>query len=95
MTAAHSGLPVARLALLFYSIVFRHPALEIVSRIPPDYRREGIGATLSVPLYPFAKQLLYYGSFFSHFNVTDGNRDHNPLVDILRTVKASFIDLRA
>jgi hypothetical protein len=94
MTAAHSGLPVARLALLFYSIVFRHPAMEVISRIPPDYRREGIGATLSVPLYPFAKQLLYYGSFFSHFNVTDGNRDHNPLVDILNAVKASFIDLK-
>jgi hypothetical protein len=93
MTAAHTGLPVTRLALLFYSVIFRHPVLEIISKIPPEYRREGIGSTLSVPLYPFAKQILYYGSFFSHSNVTDGNHDHNPLVDIIKAVKASFIDM--
>jgi hypothetical protein len=94
MTAAHTGLPVTRLALLFYSVIFRHPVLEIISKIPPDYRREGIGSTLSVPLYPFAKQILYYGSFFSHSNVTDGNHDHTPLVDIIKAVKASFIDMK-
>lgn len=94
MTAAHTGLPVGRLALLFYSVVFRHPVFEIIAKIPPEYCREGIGSTLSVPIYPFAKQILYYGSFFSNSKITDGGYDQNPLLDIMKTVKASFIDMK-
>ena len=63
MTPARTGLPVARLALLLYTVVFRHPIFMCYDPNSSIPTRE-ISGTMPIPLLPFCKLPAYYTGFF-------------------------------
>ncbi len=66
MTPARTGLPVARLALLLYTMVFRHPIFECYAQhtVPGGLKDNGEVMMLPTPLLPFCKLPIYYSNYF-------------------------------
>ena len=63
MTSAHTAIPVEKLSLLLFSMVFKHPVF--VYYFANDGENQRSEATLfPPPLIPFARVLLYYMGFF-------------------------------
>jgi hypothetical protein len=67
MTSARTGVPVARLALLLYSVVFRHPIFQSHAQRLSELRNvdaKRSQTVLPIALLPFCRLPIYYSSFF-------------------------------
>jgi hypothetical protein len=81
MTSAHSAIPVAKLSLLVFSMVFKHPVFLYYCLNNGENQKDE--ATLfPPPLIPFARTLLYYMSFFP-----DTPLEMEPLNQLCQTVR--------
>jgi len=81
MTSAHSAIPVAKLALLVFSMVFKHPIFSYYCLNNGENQKD-IATLFPPPLIPFARTLLYYMSFFP-----DTPPEIEPLNQLCQTVR--------
>jgi hypothetical protein len=81
MTSAHSAIPVAKLSLLVFSMVFRHPIFVYYCQNGGENQKSE-DTLFPPPLIPFARTLLYYMSFFP-----DTPPEMEPLNTLCKTLR--------